>query len=85
MSEKSQEIDPVLKCAVLVAVVSGHTTTTKYAWEKKDHSSQDWVDQMVPADTCILYARSSGMYRCLVAGEEYQFEVKGIANSYLAV
>ena len=74
-----QVLDPSLKCAVLVVVVPGHTTTTQYTWEKMEHSSQ-WTSLMVPADTCVLYARSSGKYRCLVEGEKYQFEVKGIAS-----
>ena len=72
LSEKIQQIDPVLKCAMLVVVVPDHHAA-KYTWKKED--SSNWVN--LEAETGVLYVRSSGVYKCEVSGQVYDFEVTG--------
>ncbi len=74
LSEKNQQIDPVLKCALLVAVVPNHGAT-EYIWER-ENSSLHWVNLNVPTGACILYTRSCGRYRCQVSGQVHHFEVR---------
>lgn len=75
LSEKTQEIDPVLQYATLLVVVPRHGTA-KYTWEKENSST--WKNLRVPTDACVIYVRSSGMYRCQVTGQVYHFEVCGM-------
>ena len=70
MSERTQTVD--MKCAQLLVVSPDHGRVI-YQWEKK--IMLDWVPVSVPSDTCLLYARDQGMYRCLVSDEVYNFEV----------
>jgi hypothetical protein len=69
-----QLMDSVLRCASLVVVVPQHGAA-EYTWERK--TSTNWEILKIPTDTCILYVRSSGMYRCQVSSGIHLFEVKG--------
>ena len=78
LSNEEQVLDPTLKCALLVAVVPDYGFT-QYTWQK---NSAVWVNLKVPSNTCILYARNCGKYRCLVSGQVYNFNVKGMYGIY---
>lgn len=85
LSERTQSLDN-LKCAHLLVVSPDHGSV-EYRWERKD--VLEWVHVKVPSDTCLLYARCQGMYRCLVAGDVYNFEVTStgmqVANACMPI
>ncbi len=74
-SETIQEIDPMRKVAPLL-VLSPHHGSVCYLWEKRGVAR--WELVFTPADTCILYAKCRGIYKCSVEGEVVEFEVIGI-------
>ena len=74
-SEKVQEIDPVRNVAPLL-VLSPHHGSVCYLWEKRGVTQ--WELVYTPSDTCILYAKCRGIYKCSVEGEAVEFEVIGI-------
>lgn len=48
----------------------------EYTWERKN-AKNEWIYIDVPIDTCLLYAKCVGVYKCEVARREFTFEVKG--------
>ena len=74
-SKKVQEIDPVKKVAPLL-VLSPHHGSVCYLWEKRGVTR--WELVYTPSDTCILYAKSRGLYKCSVEGQVVEFEVIGM-------
>lgn len=81
ISKSIQMLGPDYSCARLLAVAPGHGSV-HYVWEKKDVVTLKWVSINVPTDTCLLYARSMGYYKCEVEGRVFTYEVKG---SYTAL
>ena len=74
-SKKVQELDPLKKVAPLL-VLSPHHGSVCYLWEKRGVTR--WELVYIPSDTCILYAKCRGMYKCSVGGQVVEFEVIGI-------
>lgn len=72
-----QHVDPldlVFKLIPLLLISPNHGNVC-YQWEKKETLEWEAID--VPNNTCVLYVKSCGMYKCTVDGEVYSFEVQG--------
>lgn len=79
-SKQIQSFNPeVARFTPLILVMPDHGNVG-YEWEKKGTS--EWEAICVPRDTCILYVKSCGLYKCTVMGQEYQFDVRGIYLHY---
>lgn len=63
------------KVAPLLVLSPRHGSVC-YLWEKRGVTR--WELVYTPSDTCILYVKCCGIYKCSVEGEVVVFEVIGI-------
>ena len=75
ISDKTQSIrDGEYACLLVVAPDHGNTS---YTWEKTQDNLK-WDHISVPMETCLLYTKSYGTYKCEVSGKVHYFEVTGL-------
>ena len=64
-----------MKKVAPLLVLSPHHGSVRYLWEKRGVTR--WELVYTPSDTCILYVKSHGLYKCSVEGQ-VEFEVIGM-------
>lgn len=74
-SKKVLHLDPHASKCIPLLILSRDHGTVSYHWDKKGPVS--WEPLSATYNTCVLYVKLCGIYKCTVGGEEYVFEVKG--------
>ena len=73
--EKVQYVEPNNTSVATLLLISPDHGRVEYNWQRKKELDWDSIDS--PKDTCVLYVKDCGLYRCTVANKHYFFEVRG--------